>query len=95
VLGRDSVPVSGEWPTVVVVDATDGVWPSPRPVHRRSDPWLLAGPDVPDDAARDAAWLESERNRFFTASTRATDHLIVVAREPVSPFVADLTAFWV
>ena len=82
--------VGRSWPLVVVPDATDGRWPSPRPIERWFDTELLHGPDVPDDAARDRRWLDLERRRFRVASSRATQFLVVVGEVPVTPFVGDL-----
>jgi len=97
VISRTTVDseVGREWPVVVIEDAVDGVWPSPRPRHRRFDPHLLSGPDVPDDDEREARWLAEERRRFDIASTRATQATIVVEPSPpeeLSPFVAELDA---
>ena len=88
-LGRlDALAAVGrEAPVVIVVGATDGEWPAPRPVHRWLDPELFHGPDVPDDAERDRRWLALERRRFLVATTRATDATVVLARAPVTPFV--------
>jgi superfamily I DNA/RNA helicase len=82
--------VSREWPLVVVPEATEGRWPAPRSPWRWFDPEVLHGPDVPDDATREARWLELERRRFLVATTRATRFLVVIGEMPVSPFVGEL-----
>ena len=82
--------VGREWPLVVVADATDGRWPSRRPVPHTLDTELFHGPDLPDDDMRDRRWFELERRRFRVASSRATRFLVVVSEVPVTPFVGDL-----
>ena len=87
---RAEATVGRSWSLVVVPDATDGRWPSPRP----TDPWfdteLFHGPDVPDEDARDRRWIALERRRFAVACTRATQSLVVIAEMPVTAFVGDL-----
>jgi superfamily I DNA/RNA helicase len=93
VVSRDlaEAAVGREWPLVVVPDATEGRWPSPR---SGATPWfdldVFHGPDVPGDDQRDQRWLELERRRFAVACSRATRFLVVIAEVPVSRFVADL-----
>lgn len=82
--------VGREWPLVVVPDATDGTWPRPRPTARWFDEELFHGPDVADEVERDRRWRELERARFRVAITRATEHTVVVALAPTSPFLDEL-----
>jgi hypothetical protein len=82
--------VGQEAEIAVVVDATDGRWPAPRPPQQWFDPELFHGPDVPDEDERDRRWRELERRRFLVAASRATRATVVVAGTPVSPFVAEL-----
>ena len=84
--------VGRSWALVVVPDATDGRWPAPRPVAAWFDTELFHGPDVPDDAVREARWRDLERRRFAVACTRATRSLVVIAEAPVTPFVSALIA---
>jgi superfamily I DNA/RNA helicase len=92
IVTRDLVEdaVSREWPLVIVPDATDRRWPSPRPAVEWFDPEVLHGPDLPDDDVRDRRWLELERRRFLVATSRATRFLVVIGEVPVSPFVGEL-----
>ena len=82
--------VGEEAPLVVVVGATEGRWPAPRPVHRWFDLELFHGPDLPGEDERDRRWLALERRRFAVATTRATVRTTVLAPPPVTPFVRDL-----
>jgi superfamily I DNA/RNA helicase len=82
--------VGHEAEVVVVEDACDHRWPSPRPIPTWFDPELLHGPDVPDDDDRDRRWEALERRRFRVATTRATARLIVLAPLPVTRFVDGL-----
>jgi superfamily I DNA/RNA helicase len=79
-----------EWPVVVIAGCTEGVFPGPPPAWRLYDPYLLGGPDVPTPEQRIEAAAGEERRRFALACTRATERLVFIAAEPVSPFVSDL-----
>ena len=82
--------VGRSWSLVVVPDATEGRWPSPRPVPQWFDTELFHGPDVPDDDSRDRRWLTLERRRFAVACSRPTRFLVVIAEAPVTRFVGDV-----
>jgi len=82
--------VGREWPVVIVAGATDGAWPRPRPVGTWFDEELFHGPDVPGTERRDQRWLLGERCRFRVAISRATQHTVVVATPPTTPFLDDL-----
>lgn len=82
--------VGREWPVVVVDDATAGAWPRPRPRATWFDEELFHGPDIPTADERDRRWLGRERARFRVAVTRATEHTVVVAPPPATPFLDDL-----
>ncbi len=82
--------VGAEAAIVVVEDATDGRWPSPRPRREWFDLEVLHGPDVPDDAERERRWEALERRRFLVATTRATTATVVVAQAPVTRFLRDV-----
>lgn len=84
--------VGDEWPVVVVLGATSGRWPAPRPSTPWFDDELFHGPDVAGAAERDRRWEQLERRRFRVATSRATRFLIVVGEAPVSPLVAELVA---
>lgn len=94
VITRDGAAdaIGREWRSVAVAGAAADQWPAPRPRHAWFDCSLFGGPDVPADADRDRSWFEEERARFLVAGTRATDHVIVVARAPVTPFLGELVA---
>ena len=92
VITRDKaeLAVGRAWPLVVVPDATEGRWPSARPLPRWFDTELFHGPDVPDESTRDRRWVDLERRRFGVACSRATQFLVVLAEVPVTRFVGDL-----
>ncbi len=88
-LDRNNVTqfVGRECELAIVLGATEGRWPLPRPQPRWFDPELFYGPDVPDDDVRNRRWWDSERRRFGVATSRATRHVVILGEEPLSPFV--------
>lgn len=83
--------VGREWPVVVILDASAGVWPAARPAHRWFDPYIFGGPDVPSAQDRDAEWRHEELRRFAIACTRATEQtVLVVGTPPVTPLLAEV-----
>jgi superfamily I DNA/RNA helicase len=82
--------VGREWELVIIPDADDTHWPSPRPARRWFDPALLSGPDMPTAAERDRRRVDEDRRRFGVATSRATVQTLLVSVPPVTRFVGDL-----